>query len=240
MSLTATALKRGASCRADRGWRGGAAAGAPVAAVTPPSSRVLAINSGSSSLKAAVYQLGPAEARVLSVEASRIGLPGSRLRVVGADERIVVDGLEDLPDHEAALQALFQRLDEERPTRRPKAIAAIRAAERAYPGVRQVACFDTGFHHGLPAVARRYALPRDLAEAGVVRYGFHGLSYEYVLREIRRIDGPAADARVVIAHLGNGRAWRHSAGAGASIPRWVSRRPAVWSWGRGAVTRIPQ
>ena len=210
----------------------------------PLSRRVLAINSGSSSLKAAVYQLGSAEVRVLSVEASRIGLPGSRLRVVGADERVVVDGVADLPDHEAALQALFQRLDGVHPALRPdvvghrvvhgggrhwapelvvpelmvsldqlaridpehlpQAIAAIRAVERAYPGVPQVACFDTGFYQGLPVVARRYALPRDLAEAGVVRYGFHGLSYEYVLQELRRIDEPAAGGRVVLAHLGNG------------------------------------
>ena len=211
--------------------------------MTAPSRRVLAINSGSSSLKAAAYELGPAEARVLSVEASRIGLPGSRLRVVGGDER-VVDGPQDLPDHETALQALFRQLDREHPALRPdvvghrvvhgggrhwapelvvpelmvsleqlaridpehlpQAIAAIRAVEQAYPGVPQVACFDTGFHQGLPAVARRYALPRDLAEAGVVRYGFHGLSYEYVLQELRQIDEPAAGGRVVIAHLGNG------------------------------------
>ena len=212
--------------------------------MTAPSWRVLAINSGSSSLKAAVYEFGPGEERVLSVESSRIGLPGSRLRVVGADERVVVDGPQDLPDHEAARQALFRQLDGEHPALRPdavghrvvhgggrhwapelvvpelmvsldqlaridpehlpQAIAAIRAVEQAYPAVPQVACFDTGFHQGLPAVARRYALPHDLAEAGVVRYGFHGLSYEYVLQELRRIDEPAAGGRVVIAHLGNG------------------------------------
>lgn len=212
--------------------------------MTAPASRVLAINSGSSSLKAAVYEMGPAEVRVLSVEASRIGLPGSRVRVVGADARVAVDRLEDLPDHAAALEALFHRLDREYPALRPdvvghrvvhgggrhwapevvapelmvsldqltrmdpdhlpQAIAAIRAVEKAYPGLPQVACFDTGFHRGLPPVAWRYALPRDLAEAGVVRYGFHGLSYEYVLQELRRIDGSAAGGRVVIAHLGNG------------------------------------
>ena len=212
--------------------------------MTAPNRRVLAINSGSSSLKAAVYEMGPVEARVLSVQASRIGLPGSRVRVVAADATAPVDRLEDLPDHAAALEALFHRLDREHPALRPEvvghrvvhgggchwapelvapelmasldqltridpdhlpqAIAAIRAVEKAYPDVPQVACFDTGFHRGLPPVARRYALPRDLAEAGVVRYGFHGLSYEYVLEELRRIDGSAAGGRVVIAHLGNG------------------------------------
>ena len=86
--------------------------------MTAPSRRVLAINSGSSSLKAAAYEFGPGEERVLSVESSRIRLPGSRLRVVGADERVVVDGPQGLPDHEAALQALFRQLDREHPALR--------------------------------------------------------------------------------------------------------------------------
>ncbi|MDQ4001953.1 MAG: acetate/propionate family kinase, partial [Actinomycetota bacterium] len=90
------------------------------------------------------------------------------------------------------------------PNHLPQAIAAIEAVGRAYPAVPQVVCFDTAFHSRMPRVARLYALPRDLAEGGVVRYGFHGLSYEYVMEELRRLDPEAYDGRVVVAHLGNG------------------------------------
>src|SRR5438874_5396616 len=88
------------------------------------------------------------------------------------------------------------------PDHLPQALAAIEAAGQAYPAVPQVACFDTAFHRAMPPVARRYALPRRLADAGVVRYGFHGLSYEYIMRELRAED--AAGGRVIVAHLGNG------------------------------------
>ena len=90
------------------------------------------------------------------------------------------------------------------PNHLPQAIAAIEAVGRAYPAVPQVACFDTTFHSRMPRVARLYALPGRLAEEGVIRYGFHGLSYEYVMEELRRLEPEAAAGRVVVAHLGNG------------------------------------
>jgi acetate kinase len=90
------------------------------------------------------------------------------------------------------------------PNHMPQALAAIEAIRSAYPTVPQVACFDTAFHAGMPRVARLYALPRALSEEGILRYGFHGLSYEYVTGELRKIDPIAASGRVVIAHLGNG------------------------------------
>jgi acetate kinase len=90
------------------------------------------------------------------------------------------------------------------PDHLPHAITGLRAVAKAYPDVPQVACFDTGFHRTLPAVARRYALPQELADEGVIRYGFHGLSYEYVVEELRGLEGPAAGGRVIAAHLGNG------------------------------------
>src|ERR671912_351699 len=90
------------------------------------------------------------------------------------------------------------------PNHLPQAIAAIEAVSRAYPAVPQVACFDTAFHSRMPRVARLYALPSRLAEEGIIRYGFHGLSYEYVMEELRRLDREAAAGRVVIAPLGNG------------------------------------
>ena len=103
------------------------------------------------------------------------------------------------PELSANLRALVA-LD---PLHLPQALAVIEAAGRAFPGVPQVACFDTAFHRQMPRVARLYALPRRYAEAGVVRYGFHGLSYEYISEALRRIDPAAAAGRVIIAHLGN-------------------------------------
>jgi acetate kinase len=67
-----------------------------------------------------------------------------------------------------------------------------------------VACFDTAFHSSLPQVARMYALPRSLFDQGILRYGFHGLSYEYVMSELHTLEGKLANGRVIIAHLGSG------------------------------------
>jgi acetate kinase len=84
------------------------------------------------------------------------------------------------------------------------AIQGIRFVTRKFPNLPQVACFDTAFHNSLPKVARMYALPRRFYEQGVFRYGFHGLSYEYVMQELRKIDPARAAGRVIIAHLGSG------------------------------------
>ena len=91
------------------------------------------------------------------------------------------------------------------PDHLPHEIHAIKEFTRSYPGLKQVACFDTAFHRTMPLVAQRYALPREVGRHGVLRYGFHGLSYEYILSELRKTEGPeTADGRVIIAHLGNG------------------------------------
>ena len=90
------------------------------------------------------------------------------------------------------------------PDHMPQSLAAIEEITRAYPALSQVACLDTAFRGRMPRVARPYALPRRLAEAGVVRYGFHGLSCEYVMKELRAVDRTEARGRVIIAHLGNG------------------------------------
>jgi acetate kinase len=83
-------------------------------------------------------------------------------------------------------------------------LAGIRALARLRPELPQIACFDTAFHHTLPPRAQRFALPRDLEERGIRRYGFHGLSYEYIASVLPDYLGDAADGRVVVAHLGNG------------------------------------
>jgi acetate kinase len=90
------------------------------------------------------------------------------------------------------------------PLHQPQALAAIRGVRDHWPAVRQVACFDTAFHRGRPEVVETFALPRALFESGVRRYGFHGLSYEYIAGRLPRIAPGIADGRVIVAHLGNG------------------------------------
>lgn len=90
------------------------------------------------------------------------------------------------------------------PLHQPHTLSAIRAVTRLRPDVPQIACFDTAFHAAQPTVATRLAIPRALGEAGLRRYGFHGLSYEFVSARLREIDPCGANGRVIIAHLGSG------------------------------------
>ncbi len=90
------------------------------------------------------------------------------------------------------------------PLHQPHNIAGIEAARAAFPGVPQVACFDTAFHRAHPFVNDVYALPRRFYDEGIRRYGFHGLSYEYLARRLAEIAPEVAQKRVVAAHLGNG------------------------------------
>ena len=91
------------------------------------------------------------------------------------------------------------------PDHLPHEIRAIEAVSRFSPHLEQVACFDTAFHRTMPRVAQLLPLPRNILDRGVIRYGFHGLSYEYIMKELGREAGEeAARKRIVIAHLGNG------------------------------------
>jgi acetate kinase len=90
------------------------------------------------------------------------------------------------------------------PLHQPHNLAGIEAMGAALPGVPQVACFDTAFHRSQPEVAQRFALPRHITAQGVRRYGFHGLSYEYIAEALPAHLGDRADGRVIVAHLGNG------------------------------------
>lgn len=110
------------------------------------------------------------------------------------------------------------------PDHLPQALAAIDAISRAFPRIPQVACFDTAFHRTMPRVAQLYPLPRHLLGAGVVRYGFHGLSYEYIMSELRRVAPAAAGGRVIIAHLGNGASMAAVSG-GASVDTTMGFTP---------------
>lgn len=104
-----------------------------------------------------------------------------------------------------ALEARLKKLVPLAPLHLPHNVAGIRAVRERRPDLLQVACFDTAFHRDLPRLARLTGLPRRLADAGIRRFGFHGLSYEYVLDDLIRRAGPeAAAGRIVVAHLGNG------------------------------------
>jgi acetate kinase len=99
----------------------------------------------------------------------------------------------------------LRRLSPFDPEHLPEEILLTEAFHRRFPELPQVACFDTAFHHDLPPVARLLPIPRRYEAEGVRRYGFHGLSYEFLLGELNRLAGPeAARGRVILAHLGNG------------------------------------
>jgi acetate kinase len=99
----------------------------------------------------------------------------------------------------------LQRLTPFDPEHLPEEILLTEAFHRRFPGLPQVACFDTAFHHDLPRVARLLPIPRRYEALGVRKYGFHGLSYEFLMGELARLAGTeAAHGRVVLAHLGNG------------------------------------
>lgn len=90
------------------------------------------------------------------------------------------------------------------PLHQPEALRPIQALAQLKPGLPQVACFDTAFHHTLSPTARRFAIPAELEEQGIRKYGFHGLSYEYVAGRLRELAPAAIEGRVIAAHLGAG------------------------------------
>jgi acetate kinase len=104
---------------------------------------------------------------------------------------------------EAALAALEQLIPLA-PLHQPYNLSPIRSIRAHFPGIPQVACFDSAFHRGHPEVADRYALPETLYQEGVRHYGFHGLSYEYIVRTLPTVAPEIAQGAVVVAHLGSG------------------------------------
>jgi acetate kinase len=126
------------------------------------------------------------------------------IHIVAAGHRVVHGGL--LYSHPVLIDAKvlddLRQFEPLAPLHQPHNLAAIRAIAAEFETLPQVACFDTAFHRTQPAVAQIFALPYELAERGLRRYGFHGLSYEYIARKLPEL---APDAkRVVVAHLGNG------------------------------------
>ncbi len=204
---------------------------------------ILAINSGSSSLKIALFRMDKKETVDLSARVERIGLSGCHFRIKDGKGRVLFEEHQRLRDHDAAINKFLKWLQKRKtplaavghrvvngglnydlpelitprmekaliglepldPDHLPQELKAIKAVRRFYPELTQVACFDTAFHRHMPDIAQWYPLPRELWREGIRRYGFHGLSYEYLIHEIKRVAGAkAARGRVIIAHLGNG------------------------------------
>jgi acetate kinase len=127
----------------------------------------------------------------------------------------------------AAMVEELHRLDPFDPEHLPEEILLTKAFHQRFPDLPQVACFDTAFHHDLPRVARMLPIPRRYEAKGVRRYGFHGLSYEFLMAELGRLDGAeAANGRVILAHLGNG-ASLAAVRDGKSVDTSMSLTPAA-------------
>ncbi|HVV89222.1 MAG TPA: acetate/propionate family kinase [Solirubrobacterales bacterium] len=181
--------------------------------------RILTVNAGSSSLK--LRLLGPDD----EVLATRDGAPGEDPDSLREELRRILDAgpAPDAAAHrvvhggaafdrataiDAGVEDALARLAELAPLHNPQAVRAIRALTEVRPDLPDVACFDTAFHAGLPAAARTYAVPAAWTGGGgepLRRYGFHGLSHAYASRRAAELLGaPAAELRLVTAHLGAG------------------------------------
>ncbi|MHB8629870.1 MAG: acetate/propionate family kinase [Aggregatilineales bacterium] len=207
--------------------------------------QVLTINGGSSSIKFALFQVGPSWRRVLEGTIERIGLPDAAFVVKGSTKADSFSRSVAAPDHTAAVNVLMDWIEEHfeqdaltavghrvvhggpkysdpqliteemveelrkltpfDPEHLPEEIQLTEAFHRRFPDLPQVACFDTAFHRDLPRVAQLLPIPRRYDAQGVRRYGFHGLSYTFLMGELSRLAGAeAAQGRVILTHLGNG------------------------------------
>lgn len=215
----------------------------PNAKSTSRAPSILTINSGSSSIRFAVYEAGQVPQLRLRGKIDRIGQSGPHLivddpagplqrprRLPAADHRgaaeFLLDWLEvqpifasvDAAGHRvvhgmkhsqpepvtAKLLAELRRITPYAPEHLPREIAMIEAVQRRHPSMRQVACFDTAFHRSMPRIAKLLPIPRRYMRKGLERYGFHGLSFTYLMQELGRVEPAAAQGRVILAHLGNG------------------------------------
>ncbi|MDZ7851770.1 MAG: acetate/propionate family kinase [Halomonas sp.] len=214
-------------------------------------SHILTLNSGSSSLKFALYPLTGADSLDTLTPRYRgmfSGLNGGtpRLKLQDGEGRPMtmdmgelparlelpdamahlLSWLDELPDLSLAavghrvvhggrdyhqpvaltpeITAELGELESLAPLHQPFCLAPVAPLAERHPDLPQVACFDTAFHANQPEVARQFALPREMTQRGLIRYGFHGLSYDYINRVLPRHLGDARRERVIVAHLGNG------------------------------------
>lgn len=204
---------------------------------------LLLLNSGSSSIKFAVYDDTGSFTCLWRGGVESIGADDARL-LAQSEVGEQIDQAIAAPNHDSALNVLLTWLDDAcagiplraaghrvvhggvnfsapvlvtpqiqrelqtlcplAPLHQPHNLHGIEVLARLRPQLPQIACFDTAFHHNMPALAQLFALPREITEAGVRRYGFHGLSYEYIADVLPQYLDEMADGRVVVAHLGHG------------------------------------
>lgn len=177
---------------------------------------VLALNVGSSSLKFGLFMVGASGSRVLA-SGSDEAVSEPRAAFARIDQQMKAQGLPppaaighrivhggpQCRNHRLIDVTVMSQLRDAAafaPLHVPPALALVQAAQARFPGIAQVACLDTAFHAGMPAVARTLPIPHELRALGIERYGFHGLSGESIVRQL----GPDVPARMVIAHLGHG------------------------------------
>ena len=204
----------------------------------------LVLNSGSSSIKFALFKASEPPRRLLDGKVDRIGLTGTNLVVNDPKNALHDTRTIDASDHRTAVEFLLDWFETQTlfesvsavghrivhgmkhiepefitqellnelhhiatnfPEHLPREIELIKAIRQRHPAWPQVACFDTAFHRNMQRVAKLLPIPRRYTEKGVERYGFHGLSYAYLVEELLRLGDPAArKGRVILAHLGNG------------------------------------
>jgi acetate kinase len=201
---------------------------------------ILTVNSGSSSIKFALFVCGDAPEMSFSGQLTRVGSPGTRFKVNGDIKSVPVKAT----TYQGAIDFLISWLEENinyadlkaighrivhgmqhtdpclithellkdlkdisayDPDHLPYEIKLIEALQKSHPEIKQFACFDTAFHKDMPCVAKLLPIPRRFEKAGIHRYGFHGLSYTYLMQELERLSGKStAHGKVILAHLGNG------------------------------------
>jgi acetate kinase len=154
---------------------------------------------------------------------------GHELLAIG--HRVVHGGLEFSQPVRVSppVLAALARLSPLAPLHQPHNLKAIELVAQLRPGLPQVACFDTAFHRTQPELAQAFALPASITERGVRRYGFHGLSYEYIASVLPQVDPHAASGRTLVAHLGNG----------SSLCALVAGRSVASTMGFTAVDGLP-
>jgi acetate kinase len=183
---------------------------------------ILTINAGSSSIRFALFETGARQLRLMDEKIERIGSEAASViadRLVqklkeqssiaapdAIGHRVVHGMLHTQPERVTpGLLEELRRITPYDPEHLPREIALIEALQKRFPNVPQVACFDTAFHRHMPGVATLLPIPRRYAAKGVQRYGFHGLSYTFLMSELARLGDPAAvRGRVILAHLGSG------------------------------------
>jgi acetate kinase len=177
---------------------------------------ILTINGGSSSIKYALFTPDSPPKRIDSGQIDRIetgdSVPDNLLQKIGNSplaaigHRIVHGGLH-LLDHQKITPEVLTQLRQAQPLdlmHLPREIALIEKFQQAFPSIPQFACFDTAFFRDLPRTSALLPIPRHYYDSGIRRFGFHGLSYTYLMQRLTQLATQSANARIILAHLGSG------------------------------------